>query len=244
VVLIGSSQTSGAVNLSLGQGTAMGWRDADEARGLHLGGGVAVLRDVEGDDAYSGGTFAQGTGYWMGLGVLSDGAGNDSYDSLFYGLGAAAHFAAAAFLEGGGNDRYGLERSPIQSLLGLGHDFSMGVFVDVAGDDAYRVPAFGGGATTCRGAGVFIDSRGNDEYDPIAPAALGAAADGCSTGETWPSWGFFVDADGVDRYAARGGDDMVWTVPAPNDAPWFAAGIDGHSLDVRTFDAAARGSFR
>jgi hypothetical protein len=242
VVLVGSSQTDGATNLSLGQGTAMGWRDPDED--LHLGGGVAVLRDVRGNDVYSGGTFAQGTGYWMGLGVLSDGEGNDTYDALFYGQGAAAHFAAAAFLEGGGDDRYGLERDPIQSALGLGHDFSMGVFVDAAGDDRYRVPAFGAGATTCRGIGIFVDSKGSDVYDPIALSTLGAAADTCSNGEIRQGWGIFVDADGIDRYTARGHDDTSWFAPSVSGAPWFAVGTDGRSLDVKTLERAVPGFLR
>jgi hypothetical protein len=240
VVLLGSSQTHGAVNLSLGQGAAMGWRDPDDARGLDLGGGVAILRDVEGADTYDGGTFAQGAGYWMGLGVLADGAGDDSYDAAFYGQGAAAHFAIAAFLEGGGNDQYNRRRTPIQSSLGLGHDFSMAVLVDAGGNDRYRAPAFGLGATTCRGAGVFIDASGDDEYELLAPSALGAAADTCGDSQPWPAWGLFLDADGADRYGSRGRNGATWADAAPSGMRWFAGGIDGRGLDVTAFDAAAR----
>lgn len=238
-VLLGSTQTNGAVSLSLGQGTAMGWRDADDTRGLDLGGGVAILRDVEGADTYDGGTFAQGTGYWMGLGVLADGAGNDTYDAAFYGQGAAAHFAIAAFLEGGGDDQYDLKRTPIQSSLGLGHDFSMAVLVDSGGNDRYRAPSFGLGATTCRGVGVFIDSGGDDDYELLAPNALGTAADTCGDSQA-RAWGLFVDADGTDHYGSRGQNDGSWAETATPGMQWFAGGIDGRGLDVKAFDAATQ----
>jgi hypothetical protein len=243
-VLLGSTQTNGTVNLSLGQGTAMGWRDADDGRGLDLGGGVAILRDVEGSDTYEGGTFAQGTGYWMGLGVLADGAGNDTYDAAFYGQGAAAHFAIAAFLEGGGDDRYDLQRTPIQSALGLGHDFSMAVLVDAGGNDRYRAPSFGLGATTCRGAGIFIDSKGDDEYELLAPNALGTAADACGESQAWPAWGLFVDADGTDRYGALGQNNGFWAQPVAPGTQWFGGGLDGHGLNVGAFDGATRQASR
>jgi hypothetical protein len=240
VVLLGSTQTNDAVSLSLGQGTAMGWRDADDTRGFHLGGGVAVLRDLDGADSYDGGTFAQGAGYWMGLGVLADGGGDDQYDAAFYGQGAAAHFAVAAFLESSGDDRYDLRRTPIQSSLGLGHDFSMGVFVDAGGDDRYRAPAYGLGATTCRGAGIFIDAGGADDYRVLSPNTLGSAADLCSDPLGSPAWGLVVDADGTDRYDAPGGDGKSWVEPGLSGAREFAGGIDGTGLDVTAFDGAAR----
>lgn len=227
VVLVGSSQTNGAVNISLGQGTAMGWRD--DTSGNHLGGGVALLRDRDGDDAYIGGTFAQGTGYWMGVGVFADGGGNDAYDAAFYGQGAAAHFAIAAFLEAGGNDRYGLGRPPIQSALGLGHDFSMGVFVDRAGHDRYRAPPWGLGASTCRGVGLAVEIGGDDEYTSVATDILGATEDVCSAEPTWPTFGLFVDAGGNDSYRSRGDNDQSWSTGAPAGAPWFAGGLDRNS---------------
>jgi hypothetical protein len=212
------------VNLSLGQGTAMGWRD-DKSQN-YLGGGVALFRDRSGDDIYMGGTFAQGTGYMMGVGVFADGGGSDSYDAAFYGQGAAAHFAVAAFLEAGGDDRYGWSFTPIQSGLGLGHDFSMGVFVEGGGHDRYRAPPWSLGASTCRGVGLALEASGDDEYTPLDAATLGAAEDVCSDAPTWPTFGLFVDANGKDNYASRGTNDASWSTAPPGGAPWFAGGLD------------------
>jgi hypothetical protein len=221
VVLLPSSQDA-SVNLSLGQGTALGWRD--DAQGLHLSGGVALLRDATGNDTYEGGVFAQGTGYWMSVGVFADGEGRDRYDGAFYAQGAAAHFAAAAFLETAGDDDYGFGRDPIQSALGLGHDFSNALVLEGGGNDRYRAPRWSLGATTCRGSGVFIELSGNDEYTPLAGETLGAAGNTCSDA-AWPSFGLFVDAGGEDAYAARGNDDSIWALP-PEDPVFIQGGLD------------------
>ncbi|MSQ81296.1 MAG: hypothetical protein EXR77_00005, partial [Myxococcales bacterium] len=90
-----SPQTPGYANSSLCQGTGFGLR-RDKTK-THRSGGLGILRDLQGNDAYEGSTFVQGTGYWFGTGILADGSGDDWYDGLFYAQGAAAHFALAFF---------------------------------------------------------------------------------------------------------------------------------------------------
>ncbi len=235
IILFGSPQTNGWANPSLGQGTAFGWR-RDQSN-THLGGGLALLRDLAGDDDYEGSTFVQGTGYWMGLGILADADGHDTYHGIFYAQGATAHFAVAAFLEGGGDDRYNPDRRPTHSAIGLAHDFSVTAFVDDAGDDEYYGHDRTIGASKCHGLALFSDHGGDDLYDSDHDRSIGWATDydwaPGSCGNTLnPSYAFFVDVGGADTYikptADDYGDDRLWVTEDP-DAPTareYSAGID------------------
>src|SRR5690606_38253364 len=44
-------------------------------------GGLGVLRDAGGDDAYTASAVADGGGSWQGTGLLLDGGGHDTYDA-------------------------------------------------------------------------------------------------------------------------------------------------------------------
>ncbi len=235
VVLFGSSQTAGATNNSLGQGTAFGLRR--DANGNHLGGGLAMLRDLQGADRYDGATFVQGVGYWMGLGVCADADGDDRYNGIFYSQGATAHFALAAFLEGGGNDTYDVDRPANHSQMGLGHDYSVSFFVDDAGNDVHVGPDRSIGAGKCHGMGLFVDNGGDDSYE-AHNRAIGWATDYdwaegvCGTSETEPTYGLFVDVGGDDTYEKPDvlgyGDDLTWITDDPEDATALelSGGID------------------
>ena len=217
-VLFHSPQQPGSANGSLGQGTAFGWRR--DASGTHLGGGVALMRDYEGDDRYDASVFAQGVAYWMGLGVLADRAGDDRYNGLFYVQGATAHFAVAAFLEGGGDDTYNEDRPAVSSSIGLAHDFSVTFFVEDGGDDRYFGPDRSIGAAKCHGLGVLVDNGGDDHYETTHDRSIGWATDydwaegTCGNSTTTPSYGLFVDAGGADEYIKPDptgyGNDTTW----------------------------------
>jgi len=236
VLLYDSPQTSGWANSSLGQGTAFGWRR--DTTGTHLSGGLALHRDLSGNDTYEGSTFVQGTGYWMGMGVMADGEGDDRYNGVFYAQGAGAHFALATFLEGDGNDTYNGDRSPTHSVIGLAHDYSAVVFVDEAGDDTYTGPDRSIGASKCHGMGLLVDVRGDDYYEGLHDRSIGWATDydwapgTCGDYDYIPSYGFFVDADGVDTYVKPDptgyGDDLLWITDDPDDedALEYGGGID------------------
>jgi hypothetical protein len=43
-----------------------------------------MLVDMEGDDQYSAGLFAQGCAFWYALGILWDENGNDTYNGVWY----------------------------------------------------------------------------------------------------------------------------------------------------------------
>lgn len=200
----------GEGNSSFVQGAGFGMRA--DSWGFWLSGGLGVLRDLAGNDAYTAGVFAQGTGYAKGTGLLSDAAGDDRYDALWYVQGGSAHFAMALFEDAGGNDAYNPNFTPYNVALGSGHDGSLGSFVDEAGDDWYHSTTLALGASNCQGIGVFADNDGSDEYqaDSTYAVGLGNHSGECddSTGRTqWPSIGVFMDSGGdADRWSWTEGD--------------------------------------
>ncbi len=237
-----SPQTPGTANSSLAQGCAFGWRR--DSTGTHLSGGIALLRDVSGDDAYEGSTFVQGTGYWFGIGVLADASGSDHYDGLFYAQGAGAHFAIGGLIDGGdADDFHNTLRTPRHSMMGLGHDFSVAVMVDDGGADTYVGPSRSIGASKCHGFGLFVDNGGDDSYTALENKAIGWATDydwapgTCGDSTTFVSYGFFVDVGGTDTYDKPDptgyGDDTTWITDDPDDtdAQEISGGIDAPDGD-------------
>ena len=237
-----SAQCPGYANSSLAQGTAFGWRR--DSTGTHLSGGIALLRDVEGDDSYQGATFVQGVGYWYGIGVLADASGSDHYDGLFYAQGAGAHFAIGSMIDGGEDDDYhNTRREPHHSMIGLGHDFSVAVMVDGGGNDEYIGPSRSIGAAKCHGFGLFVDNGGDDTYTARSDKAIGWATDydwtpgSCGNSTTLVSYGFFVDIGGTDIYDKPDptgyGNDLIWITddPEDEDAIELSGGIDAADGD-------------
>ncbi len=187
-------------NDSLGQGFGLGVR-ADYIDGHSLAGGVGILADREGDDAYSCGVFGQGGGYWMGVGMLLDGAGNDSYDGVWYVQGACAHFAVGILDDASGDDRY---TATLNMAQGAGHDYSLGVLLDHAGNDRHRAPNLSLGGGNSNGVGIFVDGGGDDVYQS-AGTTLGLAS--MEAGPEVPTlrhgsltFGAFLDLGGTDSY--------------------------------------------
>lgn len=225
--LYASAQLAGGEgNNSFTQGAGFGMRA--DSYGFWLSGGLGMLRDLGGNDAYTAGVFAQATGYCKGTGVLADAAGDDTYNALWYVQAGAAHDALAILAEGGGNDRYNPDFTPYNVHLGSGHDMSVGVFMDEGGDDWYHATTLALGASNCQGIGVFADNDGSDEYqtDSTYSVGLGNHSGECddSTGRTTiPSIGIFMDA---------GGDADVYHWPAdetrtPADNSSFGIAYNG-----------------
>jgi len=222
-------------NTSFCQGAGFGLRQDD--RTLYLSGGLGVLRDRGGDDAYEASVFAQGAGYWQGTGLLSDGAGADTYDAFWYVQGAAAHFALGILADGGGGDDVFGGRLPTRNMsLGSGHDLSTGVLINEFGNDTYDLGTLAGGASNCNGLGLFVDANGDDRY--VARSDYGGGM-GNVSGEcidTKPdlvSIGVMIDGAGTDAYLWP---DSAWPVPA-DGGTWgharaglpaeHGAGLDG-----------------
>lgn len=235
------SPQSAQHNVSMGQGAGFGWR-ADSVDGRSLAGGIGGLFDFAGDDHYEAQVFAQGAGFWEGAGLLVDGGGSDSFDAVWYAMGAAAHRAAGIFLAlGEGDDTYRVSHA---TSLGAAHDLSVGVFVDEAGNDHYRLGEtaslgeLGFGAANDNGVALFADLAGNDKYGASSPRCLafGIArmqAHG-TLREVLPGVGLFLDLGGRDHYphqCDQPQEDAVWQAARNQSRPSLPSeiglGVDG-----------------
>jgi hypothetical protein len=183
------------------------------------GGGVAVLHDRAGRDAYAADIFGQGAGYWFAWGLLMDDAGDDAFRAHQYAQGAGVHFAAGMLLDGGGDD----VRVSKGVSQGCGHDGAFGLLADAAGRDSTRVMDMSAGAGSANGLGVFLDFGGDDTHEAGNPAmSLGHGDMRRDRG----SLGFFLDLGGRDEDTAPRGDGSTW-----RNYDGTSRG-EGHGLDV------------
>ncbi len=218
-------------NESDAQGFGAG-RRGDHTDGHNMSGGLGILHDLDGNDEYSAGVFAQGSGYWYGMGVLSDKKGDDRYRGVFFNLGASAHWAIGVLFDDEGDDE-----SDLVMTLGFGtaHDCSAAFYIDGGGDDSYRMSngddrACSLGSSLNNSFALFANIRGNDSYAPVGNA-LGYAT-GRRKGE-WtiyaPGTGIFIDIGGNDEYRYKlGGDNSDWMQQDGKVAP----GLHGKGVDA------------
>ncbi len=219
-------------NCSMAQGAASGER-RDYLDNESGAGGVGMLLDAAGNDAYFGGVFSQAVGYWYGIGILDDRAGNDSYRSVWYGQSATAHFGISYLCDGGGNDLY---TSTNCVNVAAAHDFSVSLFVEEGGDDRYE------GASACGQAlnnsvALFVDFAGNDSY---AGGSLGSSTTFSETGTRSEilTRALFIDLDGEDKYPGGGkgekGNNRSWIQKPEKPLPrLLGAGLDCTGLPFR-----------
>lgn len=211
-------QMPGEANSSMCQGAGQGFRITDATHSL--AGGVGVLVDVTGDDRYEAGVYAQGVGYWEGFGLLSDRSGLDTYDAYYYAQGSAAHFGVGYLADGGpGGDVFQSSLEARTFVLGAANDFSVGVFVNEAGDDVYQIPDRGAGVGSCGSVAVFVDNGGMDTYvgEPGATVAGLAQAVSCGDNRDFATYAVFLDVGGMDDWRVSSGElgnDTEWVQTA------------------------------
>ncbi|MFZ1684568.1 MAG: hypothetical protein WAU88_10620 [Candidatus Zixiibacteriota bacterium] len=202
-------------NSSCAQGIGFGKR-ADYSDGHSWAGGVGVLCDVQGNDSYSAGLFAQGCAYWYSVGMLIDGGGNDTYNGIWYVQGSGAHFGVGYLDDFGGDDTY---NATMNMADGAGHDFTIGFLDDRGGNDHYTVPNLSLGGGNANGIGVFWDWSGDDVYDSHGGTTLGRAnASPGGAREYLGCWGLFIDGAGNDSYKEPyTGNGKKWIGPKSDD---------------------------
>ena len=215
------SPQSAAHNASFAQGAGFGQRTSTNS--TSLAGGLGLLVDLAGHDAYSCGVFCQGTGYYFGHGVLYDGGGDDSYRGVWYVQGSGAHFALATLLDESGNDTYETVEA---CSRGAGHDESAGFFVDGAGDDHYVVARVSNGATSDVGFGFFVDVAGADTYTTVDVREPGRYGQATVDGDFANYRSGYDGARALAVFLDLGGDDRYLDAPAPvtNSSHWKLAG--------------------
>ena len=184
---------------SFAQGFGFGWRD------VSCSGGIGFLCDRGGNDKYLSEVYGQATSYWFALGMLLDEQGNDLYSAAQYDQGAGIHLSVGALLDLEGDDHYFSRYGPAQ---GEGHDLAVGWLWDKDGDDVYYASG-GQGIGLTNSVGIFVDTRGNDDYASREALSEGGANPARGTGGV----GLFIDLQGDDRYAekGKGANNHVWT---------------------------------
>jgi len=224
------------VGVSNVQGCGMG-RRGDGADGHSWAGGLGALLDGEGDDKYAAGNWSMGTGYWFGIGVLHDRGGNDEYHGVTWSQGTGAHFCIGVCIDEAGNDQH-LSEENSRLSLGWAHDFTIGILLDIGGDDAYSVEGSGLGGSINRSVGMLLEIGGDDTYRTKEIKRPGyaenaesfRARDGVSTyfADT-TSLGLFLDVGGDDTYWGDLQNNSHWLDP-PDSPNWadrnFSVGVD------------------
>jgi hypothetical protein len=209
-------------NSSFCQGAGFGRRN-DSSPTQAQAGGIGILHDVAGNDAYDASVFAQGTGYWEGTGILSDAQGADRYDAAWYVQGGVAHYAIGMHVDlGDEGDEINQLRDSVSVNQGSGHDYSLGVLINEGGDDIYRITGLSSGASNCNGIGLFVDNGGNDLYLAISElsSGIGNISNECLAARPDAvSIGIMLDAGGTDEYMYPAMVDPNFTVPS-NDGIW------------------------
>ncbi len=199
---------------SFAQGFGFGFRDV-------ASGGIGFLLDCTGNDKYISEVYGQATSYWFALGMLLDEQGNDLYSAAQYSQGAGIHLSIGGLMDLEGDDHYFSRFGPAQ---GEGHDVAVGFLLDKDGDDVYYASG-GQGIGLTNSVGIFIDTRGNDDY---------CSREGMSqAGANWTRGtggiGLFVDLQGEDRYAERdkGKNNHIWT------SGTYALGMDLEAVEPK-----------
>ncbi|MEW5795331.1 MAG: hypothetical protein AB1772_03125 [Candidatus Zixiibacteriota bacterium] len=228
VNLVNPSPQTKEHNSSQAQGVGFGKR-ADYLDGHSWAGGVGILCDLAGNDAYSAGLFAQGCAYWHALGMLLDGGGNDAYNAVWYVQGSGAHFGVGYLDDFDGDDTFTATHN---MAIGAGHDFTIGYLNERGGNDTYTAPNLSLGGGNASGIGIFHDHTGDDKYNTNGGTTLGRA-NVTDTGirQFLNCVGIFVDGGGTDDYVESwAGNNIRWISP-PSDTTKISRYTIGVGVD-------------
>jgi hypothetical protein len=181
-------------------------RDRYESASLGIGAaafGAALVLDFAGDDRYVATRCGAGFGA-AGIGALCDLDGDDVYRGEFAVLGAATAAGIGVLADLRGDDLYLTDLLPKNAraessvgvatdLCGIGSAFAL--FVEVAGDDNYRLARNAAGVARDGGFAAAFDVGGDDRY---------GGAEWCFGTGVAGGVGVFRDFAGGDEYLARG----------------------------------------
>ena len=208
-------------NWSHAQGVGISVRSPDWHRSFSLYGGIGLLSDGSGDDAYycSDGN-CMGAGYFMSVGSLVDHSGDDRYvPENGNGMGFAVHHASGILIDREGDDQYFAKTDS----GGVGADRSVGVLVDYQGDDTYG-PVWSNVSEAKR-----AHRRGADFYpvDFLKASNDELAGSSYASASRSKGLGILIDGSGNDRYFAK--EDIRSAscgavIPPPDPNYW------GHAL--------------
>lgn len=205
-------------------------------QGFGAAGGIGLLWDRAGDDAYfaagapdrfergsglsgaQGAAFGSRTAIGGGIGILRDDAGDDAYEAQMFAQGLGYYFGIGLLWDGAGNDRY----RAVRYAQGSAAHAAVGILRDESGDDSYELAfGVGQGMGLDLALGVLVDGGGNDRYRGGMLVQGTATANGI---------GMLLDRHGANRFevglAARP-HARAW-----GHAEWFA-GLPSIGLFLR-----------
>lgn len=187
------------------------YRIASGGQGLGMIGGIGLLWDRAGNDAYfargfpdlydrgGGISMAQGAGlghrtrYGGGIGILRDDGGDDRYEAEMFAQGVGYFYGAGLLWDRGGDDRY----RAVRYAQGNGVHEAVGILRDDSGDDRYTLSfGVGQGMGLDLSVGMLFDGAGDDQYESRILAQGAATANGL---------GILIDAGGADRWSMAAG---------------------------------------
>ena len=227
------------VGVSNVQGCGMG-RRGDGSDGHSWAGGLGALLDGDGHDNYTAGNWSMGTGYWFGIGVLHDRGGNDEYRGVTYSQGTGAHFCIGVCIDEAGDDQH-LSEENSHSALAWAHDFTIGILLDVGGNDLYSVDTSGLAYSVNRSIGMVIDTAGNDIYRTDLQQRIdkkqGLWPGTAINNERFRARGgvstYFADTTSLALFLDIGGQDTYWG-DRQNNTHWLDP-PDSPNLPDRNF---------
>lgn len=185
-------------------------------------GGIGLLIDGGGDDAYEYDYFGHGGGYWMGVGIARDFGGDDiryaatstMYDGSRrrearwqrFGAGFGCHYAVGYLFDDEGNDSY---NGTIMGV-GMGWDLGAGFLVDFDGNDAFEAT---GGLTQGAGGegsiGAIMKYRGDDIYRGNYQGYATSRLTYHAPQDCGANYSFVIDHGGNDQYGSRAQNNAV-----------------------------------
>lgn len=167
-----------------------GWR-LSQAQAYGEGeGGLGLLSDLQGTDAYLGEIACQAAARDRGLASLYDASGDDTYNATHEAQASASRSAGAYLFDLAGDDGYMVKSGACHAF---GHDYGTAFLLDRAGSDVYAARDSRPASANANGLAVFLDAAGEDRY--FGPPGVGNPARG--TG----SLAVFCDLGGSDVYA-------------------------------------------
>jgi hypothetical protein len=123
---------------------------------------LGSLYDGAGNDTYTGHHYCQASAMHMTSAYLFDLSGDDGYIVKVGAAHAIGHdYGVAVLLDRAGDDVYASR----DSTPGIGNANGLGLFIESAGIDRYYGPPGKGNPARGSGSlGVFVDLNGNDDY--------------------------------------------------------------------------------
>ncbi len=186
----------------------------------YAAGGLGAIYDLDGDDRYEAGEFAQGCGYYFAFGLLHDARGDDIYVGNRYGQASAAHQAIGVLIDDAGDDSYWSMTAASQAGV---WDQSLAVLIDRAGNDTYEADGLAQGSAAMQAIGILLDLGGDDTYLAKGGSQQGQGGSNTYHFDADGMFGFSALIDlggGTDTYSSgRGSDSLVATGAHNEETP-------------------------